>query len=77
MDHLEFVKEVCELQVAGGRRYLLENPLSVWKRMLEKFERVPHYTSRMDQCESDLKDVNSDYVMKPTRFVTSSLVLQP
>ena len=43
--------------------------------MLEKIEHVPHYTSRMDQCMSELKDVNDAYVMKPTRFVTSSPVL--
>ena len=77
LDHLEFVKEVCELQIAGGRRYLLENPLSsqAWKYILESIEHIPHYTSRMDQCMSDLKDVNDDYVLKPTRFVTSSPVL--
>ena len=26
LDHLDFVKEVCELQISEGRRYLLENP---------------------------------------------------
>lgn len=77
LSHLEFTKEVCELQVSEGRRYLLENPLSsqAWKHVLEKIERVPHYTARMDQCVCDLKDINGDYVLKPTRFVTSSPVL--
>ena len=43
LDHLDFVKEVCELQIAGGRHYLLENPLSsqAWKHMLEKIEQRP------------------------------------
>ena len=77
LDHLDFVRQVCELQISEGRHYLLENPLAsqAWKILLEKIEHVPHYTSRMDQCASDLKDINGDFVLKPTRFVTSSPVL--
>ena len=75
--HLAFVKEICELQVLEGRHYLLENPLSsqAWKRLMEMLEHIPHYTVRMDQCMTDLKDVNDDFALKPTRFVTSSPVL--
>lgn len=77
LSHLEFIKEVCELQVSEGRHYLLENPLSsqAWKHVLEKIEHTPHYTARMDQCMCDLKDINGDVVLKPIRFVTSSPVL--
>ena len=74
--HLQFVKRLCYSQLKRGRHYLIENPLSsqAWKRMPWLLE-IPHFSVTMHQCQTDLKDHNGDYIMKPTRFVTSSPML--
>ena len=76
-EHLEFIRKVCEIQIEGGRHFLLENPLAsqAWKHIMQWMQLLPHFTCRMDQCTTGLKDWNGDFVLKPTRFITSSPVL--
>ena len=71
--HLQFVRRLCYSQLKRGRHYLIENPLSsqAWKKMPWLLE-IPHYSVSMHQCRTDLKDHNGDFILKPTRFVTSS-----
>ena len=71
--HLRFVRRVCALQVEAGRHYLLENPASsqAWKWM-PWLEELPHTTITMHQCQTNLKDEKGDFILKPTRFVTSA-----
>ena len=71
--HLQFVKRVCFSQLKRGRHFLLENPLSsqAWK-WLVWLNQVPNHSVTMHQCQTDLKDHNGDFILKPTRFVTSS-----
>ena len=71
--HLAFVKRVCTLQAEAGRHYLLENPASsqAWKHM-PWLQYLPHTTVTMHQCQTNLKDEKGNFIMKPTRFVTSA-----
>ena len=71
--HLQFVRRVCFSQLKRGRHFLLENPLSsqAWK-WLVWLNQIPNYSATMHQCQTDLKDHNGDFILKPTRFVTSS-----
>ena len=71
--HLQFVKRLCYSQLKRGRHYLIENPLSsqAWKKMPWLLG-IPHFSVTMHQCQTNLKDHNGDFIMKPTRFVTSS-----
>ena len=71
--HLQFVRKVCLSQLKRGRHYLLENPLSsqAWKRLVW-LNQIPNHSATMHQCQTDLKDHNGDFILKPTRFVTSS-----
>ncbi len=74
--HLQFVKRICFSQLRRGRHYLLENPLSsqAWK-WLVWLNQIPNHSATMHQCQTKLKDHNGDFILKPTRFVTSSPML--
>ena len=71
--HLKFTKKVCLSQIKRGRHFLIENPVAsqAWKFM-PWLRDVPHHTITMHQCQLGLKDHNGDFVMKPTRLVSSS-----
>ena len=67
--HLQFVRRVCFSQLKRGRHFLLENPLSsqAWK-WLVWLNQIPNYSATMHQCQTELKDHNGDFILKPTRL---------
>ena len=74
LKHLLFIKKVCMSQLRRGRHFLIENPLAsqAWKIIMEWLAQVPHHTISMHQCQFELKDLNEDYILKPTRLASSS-----
>ena len=72
-NHLKFLRRVCQSQTRRGRHFLIENPASsqAWKLMPWLLE-MPHHTITMHQCRFGLKDHNKNFILKPTRLVSSS-----
>ena len=72
-NHLKFLRRVCRSQTRRGRHFLIENPASsqAWKLMPWLLE-MPHHTITMHQCRFGLKDHNKNFILKPTRLVSSS-----
>ena len=65
--------ELCQIQRAAGRFFLVENP---WTRELwqlpEWQELLPHcYTAYCEQCVFGLTDMNGEPTLKPTAFVSN------
>ena len=73
---MEFALELAELQIAGGRHYLLENPKpsAAWKepRMIRFIEEQDPWLVDFDQCRFGLKSVGGNLHKKATRVASSS-----
>ena len=73
---MRFALELAQIQVAGGRHYVLENPLpsGAWKelRMRQFFEDYDPYVVDFDQCSLGLRSLQGNLHKKPTRMASSS-----
>ena len=74
-----FAVELCKLQLAAGRHFVLENPLTsaAWtlQEVLDLVDRPDVFSVVIDQCVFGLMNASGELHRKATKLVTSSQAL--